>query len=82
MGGQKNLGSFQFEAFNKSHKNLPFNFGCSLCLVYSPVPEYFSPVGCHKMAFCSQLKEQKSLSCLPLASAMYRHSMALNSNCR
>ena len=56
--------------------------GCSLCLVYLPAPEYFSPVGCHKMAFCSQIKEQKSLSCLPLASEMYRHSMALNSTCR
>ena len=50
--------------------------------LYSPAPEYFSPVGCHKMAFCSQIKEQKSLSCLPLASEMYRHSMALNSSCR
>ena len=51
-------------------------------LVYSPAPEYFSPVGCHKMAFCPQIKEQKTLSCLPLASEMYRHSMALNSTCR
>ena len=50
--------------------------------LYSPAPEYFSPVGCHKMAFCSQIKEQKSLSCLPLTSEMYRHSMALNSSCR
>ena len=50
--------------------------------LYSPAPEYFSPVGCHKMAFCSQIKEQKILSCLPLASEMYRHSMALNSSCR
>ena len=58
------------------------SLGCSLCLVYSPAPEYFSPVGCHKMAFCSQIKDQKSLSCLPLASKMYRHSMALNSTCR
>ena len=34
------------------------------------------------MAFCSQIKEQKTLSCLPLASEMYRHSMVLNSTCR
>ena len=58
--------------------------GCSLCLVYKPAPKYFSPVGCHKMTFCSQIKQQKSLSCLPLASEseMYRHSMALNGTCR
>ena len=56
--------------------------GCSLCLVYSPGPEYFSRVGCHKMAFCSQIKAEKNLSCLPFASEMYRHSMALNSACR
>ena len=36
----------------------------------------------YKMAFCYQIKEQKTLSCLPLASEMYRHSMALNSTCR
>ena len=37
-------------------------------LTRSTAPEYFSPVGCHEITFRSQIKEQKSVSCLPLAS--------------